>query len=47
LELPTAEERLMTLHNLWARFDEEDYLVLLETGINAGFHVVAEGLEIT
>lgn len=42
LELPTAEERLTSIHNLWARVGEEGYLVLVETGTNAGFHVIAE-----
>eukprot|EP00092_Neocalanus_flemingeri_P070351 GFUD01086332.1.p1 GENE.GFUD01086332.1~~GFUD01086332.1.p1 ORF type:complete len:361 (+),score=103.66 GFUD01086332.1:173-1255(+) len=42
LELPTAEDRLTTLHNLWARVEQDGYLVLVETGTNAGFHVIAE-----
>ena len=42
LELPTAEQRLSTINSLWERVEEEGYLVLMETGTNAGFHVVAE-----
>ena len=42
LELPTAEDRLSSLNSLWGRVEDEGYLVLIESGTNAGFHVVAE-----
>jgi len=42
LELPSAVERLSCLHTLWEKVEHEGYLVLVETGTNAGFHVIAE-----
>ena len=42
LELPSAEQRLTSLNNLWERVEEGGYLVLVETGTNAGFHVIVE-----
>jgi len=42
LELASAEERLSCLHTLWEKVEYGGYLLLVETGTNAGFHVVAE-----
>jgi len=42
LELPSAVERLSCLHTLWEKVEYGGYLVLVETGTNAGFHVIAE-----
>ena len=42
LELPSAQDRLATLHSLWERVETGGYLVLADTGTNAGFHVIAE-----
>ena len=42
LELPSAQDRLSTLHSLWERVETGGYLVLADTGTNAGFHVIAE-----
>jgi len=42
LELPSAQERLSTIDSLWQRVEEGGYLVITDTGTNAGFHVIAE-----
>ena len=42
LELPSAEERLSTIHSLWRRVEDGGYLVIADIGTNAGFHVIAE-----
>jgi len=42
LELPNVEARLQSLHNLWDRVEPGGCLVILETGTNAGFQLVAE-----
>ena len=42
LELPSAVERLSCLHTLWEKVEYDGYLVMVETGTNAGFHVIAE-----
>jgi len=41
-ELPSASERLSTLNNIWDRVEDGGYLVLTETGTNAGFQLIAE-----
>jgi len=41
-ELPSASERLSALNNIWDRVEDGGYLVLAETGTNAGFHLIAE-----
>ena len=42
LELPSAQDRLSTVHALWERVQPGGYLILADTGTNAGFHVIAE-----
>lgn len=42
MELPSVQDRLSTLHSLWERVEAGGYLVLADTGTNAGFHVIAE-----
>ena len=42
MELPSAADRLSTVHSLWRRVKDGGVLVLVEGGTNAGFQLVVE-----